>query len=388
MHKLKTSSVKTSSVKISSVLAQTLLGATATVSALFAATVTALPLIVEQGSIQQVAHEQSGSHANTQVQKGYNFIERRADPWVIKAPDGGYFFTASVPEFDLIEIRYAKTLAGLATAKTRAVWHKHATGPMSIDIWAPEMHFIDGKWYIYYAASDINTRFHNRMYVLGLEGDDPMTGEWKELGRMQTERSAFSLDETSFSIGDRHYAIWAQQDRAKTYNTGLVIAKMVSPTATALPETIISEPLLEWERLGFKVNEGAAVIKHGGKVFVSYSASATDHRYSMGLIWADEDADLLDADSWHKLPEPVFTSAPEFKRYGPGHNSFVVAEDGKTLLMFYHARDYLELQGTPLTDGNRHTRVRAITFDDKGFPEFHNQLSDQQTLDMVGYSLY
>ncbi|MCG9696622.1 family 43 glycosylhydrolase [Shewanella sp. Isolate11] len=339
------------------------------------------------GSVATVDANTLAADSKVEAQPAHNFVERRADPWVIKAPDGGYFFTASVPEFDLIEIRYSKTIAGLATAKTRAVWHKHDIGPMSIDIWAPEMHYIDGKWYLYYAASDINTRFHNRMYVLGLEGDDPMTGEWKELGRMQTERSAFSLDETTFNVGEQHYAIWAQQDRAKTYNTGLVIAKMTSPTATALPETIISEPLLEWERLGFKVNEGAAVIKHAGKIFVSYSASATDDRYSMGLIWADEDADLLDASSWHKLPDPVFTTQPQLKRYGPGHNSFVLAEDGKTWLMFYHARDYLELQGTPLTDGNRHTRVRAITWDEKGFPEFHNDLSDQQTLEMVGYSL-
>ncbi len=333
------------------------------------------------------ANSQATETSTVKAQAAYNFIERRADPWVIKAPNGGYFFTASVPEFDLIEIRYAKTIAGLSAAKPRVVWRKHETGPMSIDIWAPEMHYIDGKWYIYYASSDINTRFHNRMYVLGLEGDDPMTGDWLELGRMQTERSAFSLDETVFQVGNQYYAIWAQQDKAKTYNTGLVIAKMKSATAIELPEAIITEPLLDWEIQGFKVNEGAAVIKRDGKIFVSYSASATDHRYAMGLIWADENADLLDPKSWHKSPTPVFTTQPQLSRYGPGHNSFVLAEDDKTWLMFYHARDYLELQGTPLTDGNRHTRFRAITWDKNGFPEFHNKLSDKQTLEMVGYSI-
>lgn len=313
---------------------------------------------------------------------GFNFIERRADPWVIKANDGGYYYTASVPEFDVIEIRYAKTIAGLASAKPRNIWKKHKAGPMSIDIWAPEMHYIDGGWYIYYAASDINKRFHNRMFVLGLEGDDPMTGQWRELGRFKTGRDAFSLDATTFNVGDQHYAIWAQQDEAKSYNTGLVIAKMSSPTTTELPETIISEPLLDWERLGFKVNEGAAVIKKQGRIFVSYSASATDDRYTVGLIWADETADLLDANSWHKLDKPVFTTQADLKRYGPGHNSFVVADDGKTDLMFYHARDYLDLQGTPLTDGNRHTRYRAIRWSEDGFPKFYNTLSDRQTFEV------
>ena len=99
----------------------------------------------------------------------------------------------------------------------------------------------------------------------------------------------------------------------------------------------------------------------------------------MGLLWADENADLLDPKSWHKSPSPVFTTEPSLNRFGPGHNSFVLAEDGKTELMFYHARNYLELQGTPLTDGNRHTYYRAIRWSADGFPVFDNQHSDSQT---------
>ncbi len=128
--------------------------------------------------------------------------------------------------------------------------------------------------------------------------------------------------------------------------------------------------MLDWERLGYKVNEGAAVIIRNGKVFLTYSASATDHRYAMGLLWADGDADLMDPASWHKLPEPVFISDESLGRYGPGHNSFTIAEDGKTDLMIYHGRDYLDLQGTPLTDANRHARARVLQWDENGFPDF------------------
>ncbi|MCH1928561.1 family 43 glycosylhydrolase, partial [Shewanella sp. C31] len=76
---------------------------------------------------------------------------------------------------DRIELRHAKTIAGLAEAMPKNLWFKHETGPMCIDFWAPEMHKIDGRWYIYYAASNKDVRFHNRMFVLGLEGDSPMT---------------------------------------------------------------------------------------------------------------------------------------------------------------------------------------------------------------------
>ncbi|ABM24792.1 MULTISPECIES: glycoside hydrolase family 43 protein [Shewanella] len=304
------------------------------------------------------------------------FIERRADPWVIKDDDGSYYFIASVPEFDRIELRHAANIQGLSQAIPKIIWRKHTSGPMSIDIWAPELHKIDGRWYIYYAASDKDRRFHNRMFVLGLEGDNPMKGDWQELGRLKTARDGFSLDATHFSVGGQGYFIWAQQDDAKSYNTGLVIAKMLSPTAASPQEAIISEPLLDWERQGFKVNEGAAVLVKNGKVFVTYSASATDDRYAMGLLWAEQDADLLDPKNWHKVSEPVFSTEPTLNRFGPGHNSFVLAEDGQTELMFYHARNYLELQGTPLTDGNRHTYYRAISWTENGFPVFHNELAD------------
>jgi GH43 family beta-xylosidase len=139
---------------------------------------------------------------------------------------------------------------------------------------------------------------------------------------------------------------------------------------------LLSEPDLDWEREGYKVNEGAAVIVRNGRIFMTYSASATDHRYAMGLLWADAEADLMDPENWTKSPEPVFTTREELGRYGPGHNSFTVAEDGETDLMIYHSRDYLELQGTPLTDPNRHARARILYWDERGFPDFRNQQGD------------
>lgn len=332
-----------------------------------------LPSMARAVPVLDLATEQIANQTNAP------FIARRADPWVIKAADGSYYFIASVPEFDRIELRHAKTIAGLSQAAPKVIWRKHASGPMSIDIWAPELHQIQGRWYIYYAASDKELRFHNRMYVLGLNGDDPMEDDWQELGRLKSARDAFSLDATYFELAGQGYFIWAQQDEAKRYNTGLVIAKMVSPTQASTQETVITEPLLDWERLGFKVNEGAAVLVKNGKVFVTYSASATDDRYAMGLLWADETADLLDPKSWHKAPQPVFSTDTALNRFGPGHNSFVLAQDGKTELMFYHARNYLELQGTPLTDGNRHTYYRALSWSADGMPQFDNQLSDEQT---------
>jgi GH43 family beta-xylosidase len=141
---------------------------------------------------------------------------------------------------------------------------------------------------------------------------------------------------------------------------------------------VISQPEYTWEIQGHRVNEGPAVLIRNGKVFVTFSASATDANYCIGLLWADENSDLLNPDSWHKLPEPVFFTNELLKRFGPGHNSFTVAEDGKTDVMIYHARDYKEINGEPLYDPNRHTRARILKWSDDGMPFFGQELDDNE----------
>ena len=304
-------------------------------------------------------------------------VLQRADPWIHRDPETGcYWFIGTAPEFDRIELRHACRLNDLKLAEPKVIWRKKASGPMSRNIWAPELHRIDGAWYIHFAAGDVDKPFSIRMYALSNPNDDPMTDAWKEEGRVETHLDSFSLDATSFEHRGKRYLVWAQMDADRSYNSALWIAGMDSPVSISKPVVLLSQPDLDWERQGYKVNEGAAVIVRNGRVFMTYSASATDHRYAMGLLWADEEADLLDPDSWHKSPEPVFETDEALGRYGPGHNSFTLAEDGETDLVIYHARDYRDLQGTPLTDPNRHARARVLYWDENGFPDFRPRLGD------------
>ncbi|MDC8829695.1 glycoside hydrolase family 43 protein [Alteromonas gilva] len=304
-------------------------------------------------------------------------VVQRADPWIVRHDDGCYTFIGSSPKFDEIELRSACRLNDLKIAEPKVIWRKKEKGPMSVNIWAPELHEVDGDWYIYFAAGNADQPFSIRMYALKNTAENPMEGEWTEAGQIETPVDSFSLDATSFEHQGTRYLVWAQQDADRSYNSALWIAEMDSPTSIKFDTiAVITEPTLDWEVQGYKVNEGAAVLVRHGRVFITYSASATDHRYAMGLLWADEDADLLDPDSWHKKPEPVFTTNAAVGRFGPGHNSFVKAEDGVTDLMIYHSRDYKELRGTPLTDPNRHARARVIYWDAEGFPVFRPELVD------------
>ncbi|TRZ40995.1 alpha-N-arabinofuranosidase [Robertkochia solimangrovi] len=327
-------------------------------------------------------NEAPKTEQNSEVQEEAKFLEKenfnnplvlqRADPFVTKAGDGMYYFIATAPEYDRIEIRKSSTINGISDATAKVIWNKHESGAMGSHIWAPELHKIDGVWYVYFAAAPAEDVWKIRIWVLSNASADPTTGEWKEEGQIETNRDEFALDATTFVHNKQRYLIWAE----KGGNSNLYIAKMIDPTHIDTTQTLIAEPTLDWERIGHNVNEGPSVLIRNGKIFVTFSASATDANYAMGLLYADQDADLLDAASWTKLPEPVFATNDSLKRFGPGHNSFTVSEDGKRDIMIYHARDYKDIDGEPLHDPNRNTRARAIEWDENGFPVFGQDKDD------------
>lgn len=300
-------------------------------------------------------------------------IEKRADPWVYKADDGTYYFIATVPEYDRIVIRKAKTINGLKDAVERNIWQKHKTGDMGSHIWAPELHRIDGKWYIYFASAPAEDEWEIRIWVLSNSSEDPMAGEWKEEGRIITKNDSFSLDATSFELNGKRYIIWAQRVGD---GTGLILSEMKTPTILTGAEVILTIPEFSWERMKYNVNEGPAVIIKNGKIFVTYSASATNHFYCMGMLWVDAKSDIMNIANWHKSPGPIFYTNEELKRFGPGHNSFTVAEDGKTDILIYHARDFKEFEGHELGEPNRATRARVIKWTESGFPDFMQNMGD------------
>jgi GH43 family beta-xylosidase len=307
-------------------------------------------------------------------------VEQRADPWIYRHTDGYYYFTASVPQYDRIELRRARTLEGIAKADAAVIWRRHEEGPMSANIWAPELHFISGAWYVYFAAAKsaetVEGCFDHRIFVLENTSSNPLEGDWTEKGQLKTGWESFSLDATTFAHQGVRYLVWAQRDPAIPGNSNLYIAVMDTPWSIIGSPVMLTKPEFGWEQEGFLVNEGPAVIHRGERVFISYSASATDHRYCMGLLWASNSADLLEPSSWSKSPVPVFQTCEANGQYGPGHNSFTLSEDGSEDLLVYHARNYKFIEGDPLYDPNRHTRVQRLNWTPEGMPDFGVPVAD------------
>ena len=299
-------------------------------------------------------------------------VKQRADAQVFRHTDGWYYMTGSVPQYDRLVLRRSRTIAGLSSAREAVLWRHQASGPMSGFIWAPELHLIDGKWIMYFAAGPSGGGedvFRIRTYAVVCDGADPMTGKWSVLGQLETPWDSFNLDSTSFVHRGTRYLAWAQREPGIDTNSNLYLAPLATALTLAAKPTRLTIPTLPWEIRGFKVAEAPALLARNGRLLMTYSASATDARYCLGMLTARDDADVMDAAAWTKSPEPVMKSAPENHIYGPGHNSFTVDERGRDMLVF-HARDYEKIEGDPLFDPNRHTRVQPIRYNRQGVPQF------------------
>lgn len=313
---------------------------------------------------------------NTTLKYNEPWILQRADPYVYRHTDGYYYFTASIPSYDRIALRRSETLAGLADAEEVTVWTKHEKGIMSEHIWAPELHYLDGKWYIYFAGGEADNIWNIRPYVLECEGEDPLAGPWVEKGKMQRADDdifsfeAFSLDATVFENKGKRYYVWSEKVSVGPQIANLYIAEMESPCKLKTVQVLLTSPDYDWERIGFWVNEGPFVIKHDGKIYLTYSASETGPDYCIGMLTVDEDADLLDPRAWTKERYPVCKTDVSRGIYGPGHNCFTTDEEGNPV-MIYHARTEEKIVGDPLYNPNRHAMIMKIRFDEKtGKPIF------------------
>ncbi|MBE5939449.1 MAG: hypothetical protein E7266_03535 [Lachnospiraceae bacterium] len=315
------------------------------------------------------------------------FIADRADPYITLGNDGYYYFTASYPMYghsdaegyDRIILRRATTIEGLKDAEEIVIWDEKNCDTEHRFIWAPEIHYIGGKWYVYYASSgSSNNVWDINCHAIMCTGDDPYTDPWEEKGKFQAAEgdtfsfTGFSLDMTYFECNGRSYVIWAQNGG----NSNLYMAEIDpdEPWKTITPAMLLTKPEYYWEKVSIPVNEGPSVVIHDNKVIVAFSASATGPEYCIGLMYADVNADLLDKSSWTKMSEPGLTSEDLIDEYGPGHNSFTVDEEGNTIFV-YHSRAKECYEGKcgyghedPLYDPCRSARIRKVVWDENGLP--------------------
>lgn len=300
-------------------------------------------------------------------------VFQRADPFIYLHTDGYYYMTASIPAYDAIEIRRAKEIEELENGECKIIWKKHPSGELSSLIWAPEIHYINNKWYIYFAAAPDDKihlehkTFNHRMFVIENKNNDPFLGDWEEKGKIKTHLESFSLDATVMNYEDKLYYIWAQKDPAILGNSNIYISLMKNPWEIEGEIELLTTPEFEWEKRGFLVNEGPGILKNDKYIYLTYSASATDENYCVGVLKLEKGANPLKKYNWKKNSSPIFESDIANIRFGPGHNSFTKTKDGRDVVV-YHCRDYNSFDCDPLYDPNRHTCIQIVEWNERDEP--------------------
>ena len=296
-----------------------------------------------------------------------------ADPWVIYK-DGYYFYTQTMG--NRLELWKTANMAGLNNAAHITIWKPPVGKPFSKDIWAPELHFLQGKWYMYFAADDGKNKNH-RLYVLENLSPDPMQGNWLLKGSVSDITHKWAIDASVFENKGKLYLIWSGWEGNVNGEQDIYIAQMGNPYTVTSKRVKISSPVYQWEKYGdlhdasnpphVNVNEGPEMLKHGNRLFLVYSASGcwTDH-YALGMISASASANLLDPASWVKTKTPVFKESEQNSVYAPGHNAFFKSPDGKQDWLLYHANPNSGCG----CDGQRSPRMQQFTWKKDGTPDF------------------
>jgi len=310
------------------------------------------------------------------------------DPWVIWH-DGFYYYMNTTGRN--LKIWKTRSMADLATAENKVVWTPPVSGPNSRDVWAPELHYLRGKWYIYFAA-DAGTNASHRIWVLENASQDPLAGEWHLKGKVADSTDRWAIDATILEQGSRLFMIWSGWEADVNGTQNLYIAELSDPWTVKSPRVKISSPDQPWEKVGdltarrdpeenpglnridpphVEVNEGPEILRHGDNIFLIYSGGGcwTDF-YSMGMLTARAGSDLLDPRSWRKSPIPVFWQSAKAHAYGTGHGSFFRSPDGTEDWMLYHANP----QPGQGCGSHRSPRAQRFTWNSDGTPDFGRPL--------------
>ena len=320
--------------------------------------------------------------SNTEKDNAYfenPLMEKGADPWSTFY-EGTYYYMHTVG--NCLDLWKTEDLTAVRNAENRTIW----TPPANMhSIWAPEIHRINGKWYVYFSAIDEKEFGYHQMYVLENENEDPFTGDFVFKGRLATDPdNNWAIDGSVFEHHDEWFVVWSgwPQVYPDKQVQCIYIAKLTNPWTIGTQRVLLSQPEYDWEK-NYKdidgenpfekiiyVNEGPQPLFDPDSTYVHivYSASGVwTPFYQLGLLTADFNSDLLDPNSWKKSEQPIFSQSERNSVFAPGHNSFFKSPDGTEDYILYHARNVRydsQVQGE-----GRSPRAQKFIWK-KGFPIF------------------
>jgi len=244
-------------------------------------------------------------------------------------------------------------------------------------LWAPELHVIDGVWYIYTSTHEKETKARKHLICLRAKSDELFDG-FELCGHIDPD--FYAIDPTVYK-DDESGRLYICASAVLDGQQKLVINELKTPSATAGEWRIIASPLYDWEKVypydgtWAPINEGAYFVKKDSRLFIIYSGNGCwSDDYVMGIIEFVGD-DLLNPEHWVKSPEPFMTKGNGC--VGPGHATFFNSPDGSELWICHHCLKESDPDFKPM---NRHCHVQKVFFDKTGFPH-----ADHPLVKGIGY---
>lgn len=272
---------------------------------------------------------------------------------------GGYYYYCESRGKRHIYIRRSRTIAGIGLDPGVCVWSAPARGGNSNNVWAPELHLIDGRWFIYYAADDGRNENH-RMWVLECAGTEP---RGKYVCRGPIETGGWAIDGTVLIAEDaRKYFVWSGWPGKSNGQQNLYIAPMRDPLTVSGARVTLTTPDQPWERVAMPICEGPQVLRRNGDLFIVYSASGSwTPDYCLGMLH-NNTGDPLNPSAWRKHG-PVFEQTEDV--WGVGHCSFVKSHCETQDWILYHSK-------SSRVDGweDRDVHAKPFCWSSDGFPDF------------------
>lgn len=296
----------------------------------------------------------------------------RADPDVFFW-NGKYYFIATndADQNHTLYLREAETIQGLVNAKETLLLDSTTYEGIGGLLWAPEFHEINGRLYIFHAATPGEFYWEESHIMCLKEGGNPACREdWSAPKRVCKKDGSdiceagkeITLDMTCFKWEGEYYVIWSQrQFLPKDLGAWLYIAKLnpEEPWKLLSDPVVLSKPDYGWANNHTFVDEGPFALMRDDRLFITFSSAAVDTSYVVGLLQIKKGQNLLEPNNWKKTGYPLLTSRSMEGEFGTGHNAYVIDEDGE-IWNTYHAR--------PGVDAPRSSGIRRVHFDIDGEP--------------------
>ncbi|HYZ04099.1 MAG TPA: glycoside hydrolase family 43 protein [Rubrobacter sp.] len=268
------------------------------------------------------------------------------DPFVLKH-NGEYYAYGTVPLREpAVPVLHSRDLVNW-----RQLGHALTLpGDAFKALWAPEVAYDNGTFYMYYSAGGEEGEGHQLRVALASHP----AGPFEDSNRVLTPDDPFTIDAHPFRDDDGRWYLYycrdfLEPDGEGRVGTGIVVDRLVGMTRLAGERRTVVRPHADWQLYerqrewygrvwDWYTVEGAFVRKHDGRYYCLYSGGAwREPNYGVSYVLADHPmgpfAPEADAEG-----SGILRTSPG-RVVGPGHASVVLAPDNVHEYLVYHAWD-------------------------------------------------